>query len=70
MNERARTLAAITIIVGFVLLLIIIVGIILTGKKVLSPVPEEGGIKIIFMTPSPIPLASPTATLTPTQKSR
>jgi hypothetical protein len=73
MNERTRTLAAITIIVGFVLLLIIIVGIILTGKKVLSPVPEEGGIKIIFMTPSPPPaggLASPTATLTPTQKSR
>ena len=72
MDERTRTVAATGIVLGFFLIILIIVGILLTGKKVLSPVPEEGAIKIIFLTPTPFSAASPSAnsTVTPTIKSR
>ncbi len=63
MDDRRRTLAAITLIVGFLVLVAVIVGVLLSGKKVLSPVPEdESAIKIIFITPTPTqaPIASPT----------
>jgi len=71
MDDRTKTVAATGIILGL-FLLIVIVAVLLTGKKVLSPVPEEGAIKIIFLTPTPIGMASPSATLTvtPTIKSR
>jgi hypothetical protein len=72
MDDRTRTVAATSIIIGFFLIVIIIVSLILTSKKVLSPVPEEGGIKIIFLTPTPASMASPSSTLsvTPSPKSR
>jgi hypothetical protein len=63
MDDRRRTLAAITLIVGFLVLVAIIVGVLVSGRKVLSPVPEdESAIKIIFITPTPtqVPIASPT----------
>ncbi|HCM82380.1 MAG: hypothetical protein UW37_C0033G0006 [Candidatus Gottesmanbacteria bacterium GW2011_GWA2_44_17] len=71
MDDRTKTVAASGIIIGF-FLIIIIIGIMLTGKKVLSPVPEEGAIKIIFLTPTPISLVTPSATITvtPTSKTR
>ena len=71
MDDRTKTVAATGIILGL-FLLIVIVAVLLTGKKFLSPVPEEGAIKIIFLTPTPIGMASPSATLTvtPTIKSR
>lgn len=54
MDDRRRTLAAITLIVGFLVLVAVIVGVLVSGRKVLSPVPEdEGAIKIIFITPTP-----------------
>jgi len=72
MDDRRRTLAAITLIVGFLVLVAVIVGVLVSGKKILSPVPEDSSaIKIIFITPTPtqVPISiTPTATLkaTPT----
>jgi hypothetical protein len=72
MNEKTKTIAAIGIIIGFFLFVIIIISVVLGGKKVLSPVPDEGAIKIIFLTPTPMNITSPSATLTvtPTPKTR
>lgn len=76
MDDRTKTVAATGIIVGIFLIVIIIVAILLTGKKVMSPVPEEGAIKIIFLTPTPLTAggtaASPSATgiAAPSPKSR
>ena len=71
MDDRTKTVAASGIVIGIFFIIIIVIAIILTGKKVLSPVPEEGAIKIIFLTPTPIQ-ASPSATMTvtPTIKKR
>lgn len=67
MEERTKTIAAIAILVGIAALILIIIGVVVTGKKVVSPIPENGAIKIIFITPAPsIPL--PTATLSATPK--
>ena len=72
MDDRTKTVAATSIVLGIFLIILIVAGILLTGKKVLSPVPEEGAIKIIFLTPTPAGIASPSATIsvTPTAKSR
>ncbi len=64
MDDRRRTLAAITVIIGLLVLVSIVVGVLVSGKKILSPVPEDNAIKIIFVSPSPIPVVS----ATPTQK--
>ena len=54
MDDRRRTLAAITLIVGFLILVAVIVGILVSGKKVISPVQEDtSAIKIIFVSPTP-----------------
>ena len=52
MEERTKTIAAVTILVGFVVLVIVVIGIIVSGRKVISPVPAESSIKIIFISPS------------------
>lgn len=64
MEERTKTIAAISILVGIALLIIIVIGVVVTGKKVVSPIPAESSIKVIFITPTPeiIPVASVTAT--------
>lgn len=67
MDDRTKTLAAVAIIIGFIVLVVLIVGAFISGKKVVSPVPEEGAIKIIFVTPTPT-LVLPTATLSATPK--
>lgn len=64
MDDRRRTLAAITVIIGFLVLVALIVGVLVSGKKILSPVPEDDAIKIIFVSPTQI--ATPTSTGTPT----
>jgi len=71
MDDRTKTVAATGIIIGILFIVVIIV-VLLTSKKVLSPVPDEGAIKIIFLTPTPVTMASPSATgtVTPTSKSR
>ena len=66
MDDRKRTLAAITVIIGIFVLVAIVVGIVVSNKKVLSPVPEDDAIKIIFISPSPVPPISSTPTSTPT----
>ncbi len=65
MDDRKKTLAAITIIVGVLLVIAIVVGMLISGKKILSPVPDEGAIRIIFVTPTPIPTVAVTPTPTP-----
>jgi len=65
MDDRRRTLAAITLIVGFLILVAVIVGILVSGKKIVSPLPEDtSAIKIIFVTPNPTQIPIP-ATPTP-----
>lgn len=54
MDDRRRTLAAITLIIGFLVLVAVVVGVLVSGKKIVSPVPEDdSAIKIIFITPTP-----------------
>ena len=53
MDDRRKTLAAITIIIGFFVLILIAVGLWITGRSVISPVPEDKAIRIIFITPTP-----------------
>lgn len=72
MDDRRRTLAAITLIIGFLVIVAVIVGIIVSGKKTISPVPEDNSaIKIIFITPTATPVSSPVTpspVITPTKK--
>jgi cell division protein FtsX len=65
MDDRRRTLAAITVIVIVLILVSVLVGILVSGKKVLSPVPEDNAIKIIFVSPSIVPVATSTIIVTP-----
>lgn len=53
MDDKRRTLAAVTLIIGFFVLVVVVVGVLVTSKKIVSPVPEDSGIKIIFVTPTP-----------------
>lgn len=55
MDDRRKTIAALTIIVSFVVLVVIILGLLVTRSKVISPVPEEGAIRVIFVSPTTIP---------------
>lgn len=66
MEDRQRTLAAATIVIGLVVFAIVLVGVFITGKKIVSPIPDEGAIKIIFISPTIQPLSLPSATQTPT----
>jgi ABC-type sugar transport system permease subunit len=65
MDDRRRTLAALTIIIGFLVLVAFIVGVLLNSKKVISPVPEDNAIKIIFISPTVVPVVSTAPTPTP-----
>lgn len=67
MDDRRKTIAATTIIVGVGALILIVIGVALAGNKTVSPVPDEGAIKIIFVSPTPVVIASPSASLTPTK---
>lgn len=71
MEERRKTLVAVAIIVGFLVLVVVVIGSIISGKKIVSPVPEDSAIKIIYLTPTPTPLPSlsPTPSNVPTKKS-
>jgi len=68
MDDRRRTLAAITVIIGVLILVSIVVGLLVSEKKVLSPVPEDNAIKIIFVSPSTIPTLTPAVSPVPTKK--
>ncbi|HUD19878.1 MAG TPA: hypothetical protein VMR81_05540 [Patescibacteria group bacterium] len=68
MDDRTRTLAAVTVIIGVLVLVAIIVGVLVSGKTVVSPVPDDDAIKIIFVSPSQIPTLTPTPTLAPSTK--
>jgi len=67
MDDKRKTIAAITIVVGVVALVLIVVGILVSGNKTISPVPDEGAIKIIFVSPTPVVMATPSATIAPTK---
>jgi hypothetical protein len=67
MDDRRRTLAAITVLVGFLVLVAIIVGVLVNSKKIISPVPEDNAIRIIFVSPTFAPevTATPSANTNP-----
>ena len=72
MEDRTKTIAAITILIGIVVLILVVIGVIISGKKVVSPVPPEGSIKIIFISPTPVAAATTSAvraTTVPTKSS-
>ncbi len=69
MEERQKTLAAVTIIIGFIVFVVIIIGAVFAGKKIVSPIPDSSAIRIIFVTPTPVrsaPFATPSAEIIPT----
>lgn len=72
MDDRRKTIAALTMIVGVIVLVVVIVGVFLSRKQIVSPVPDEGAIRVIFISPTTIPVAtlepSPAATSKPTAK--
>ena len=73
MDDRQKTIAALTIIASVCVLVIIIIGILISGKKVISPVPDEGAIKVIFISPTMVPVVAeetptPESTIAPTKK--
>lgn len=53
MDDRRKTIAALTIIAGIVVFVVIVIGIVLSSKKVVSPVPDTGAIRVIFISPTP-----------------
>ncbi len=65
MEERTKTIAAIAILIGFAAIILIIIGIVVTGKKVVSPIPTDSAIKIIFITPTSEPVRVATSSPTP-----
>jgi len=64
MDDRRKTIAAITLITGFVILIVVILGVVMSRGKVLSPVPDESVIRVIFISPTPVVVSSPSATPT------
>lgn len=66
MDDKTKTLAAVAIIIGVVMIIAVIIAVAVTGKKTVSPVPDEGAIRIIFVSPTMVPAVSPSPTLTPT----
>jgi len=56
MDDRRKTIAALTIIVGFIVLLVVVVGVVVSSRKVVSPVPDEGAIRVIFISPTSAPV--------------
>lgn len=69
MDDRRRFFAALTVLIGFVIIVMLIIGIV-SGKNIVSPVPEDKAIKVIFITPTPtITLPSPSPIPTVSTKS-
>ncbi len=66
MDDRKKTIAALTIIVGIIVLVVIVIGVLVSRKKVVSPVPDEGAIRVIFISPTPVVAATVTPTIAPT----
>lgn len=62
MDDRRRTLVAVALIVGVLVAVAILVGSIATRTVVVSPLPAESAIKIIFNTPTIAPGQSTTPT--------
>jgi len=72
MDDKTKTIAAVVILMSILIIVMVIIGIVVSGKKVVSPIPESGAIKIIFITPTQPVFASPTPATTsaaPTGKS-
>jgi hypothetical protein len=60
MDDRKRTLAAITVIIGFLVIVIVVIGAVASSRKVISPIPDDNAIRIIFLSPTPIPVVTTT----------
>lgn len=66
MDDRTKTLAAISLIAGAAICVVIILFVSLTGRKTLSPIPDEGAIRIVFISPTLVPVFQPSPTASPT----
>jgi hypothetical protein len=67
MKDRRRPLAAMTVLMGIVVLVFVIVGVLVSNKHLVSPIPEEDAIKIIFISPTQgATIGTPSLTPTPT----
>jgi len=69
MTERSKTLAAVAILVVLFTFVVVSIILIVTKRNIVSPLPEESAIKIIFISPTSMdarePSASAGARLTP-----
>lgn len=61
MDNRKRIFAATTVFITFLLLIIIFIGAFISRSSVVSPVQEEGVIRILFISPTGDPVATPSA---------
>ena len=66
MDDRRKTIAALSLITGFVILIVVVLGVVMSRGKILSPVPDESVIRVIFISPTPVVVASPSAAPTDT----
>jgi hypothetical protein len=71
MDDRKKTKTAIIIIIFFGVILIVTFLMLFTRNQIISPVPEDSVIKIIFITPTSKPSSTnmiiPTLTINPTK---
>jgi hypothetical protein len=60
MNEKRGTMPAVFLLAGVIAAVIFIINLIIGTQRIVSPVPDEGAIKIIYLTP--VPTVGTTAT--------
>ncbi|OGG08712.1 hypothetical protein A2154_01240 [Candidatus Gottesmanbacteria bacterium RBG_16_43_7] len=65
MDDRQRSLAAVVVVLAVIFFIILVVGAYIAGRKIISPVPDTGAIRIIFLSPTPQVLPSVKSQLTP-----
>lgn len=68
MDDRTKTVAAVVILVSIVVIILLVIGVLASSRKVVSPVPADSAIKIIFVSPTDMPTATLSATVTPIKR--
>jgi hypothetical protein len=53
METRQGSVVGYLILAALVVLVLFVVGMLVNARRVVSPVPDEGAIKIIYISPSP-----------------
>lgn len=65
MDDRRRTLVAVALIVGVLVIVAVFAGTMMTRTSIVSPLPQESAIKIIFNTPTVFPDQNTTSAVFP-----